>query len=143
MSRGLLLLLLCSCWSTTFEAAGPPRRAAARGPVDVYLDWPPARPYAELGTIEVVPPGSSASDEEIVAHAIEKAREVGCDLIVARRRVARVAATGQSTGRPLTTAGVIQLGPVPGETIGGDERGSRRRRFVCGAWSAGAAPPGQ
>ena len=104
----------------------------ARFDPDLFVDARPPRDYRSVGVI-MVPSGANA-----VRMAVDKGREVGCDLIVARAvhdlyhgTLLRVIPVAQTAGPGEFT----QLPPQ--STIGAGGR-ERQQSFVCGVY---LAPP--
>ena len=133
MRFALLALLLsgAGCATTAFEATDPTYRpiARARDP-EVFDRGPPARPYTEVGRITVKDP---PNPQQAIERAVEKARQVGCELLVARRR-GGAGGLEPLGGRTGTVGG--KIGSHPGTTIGADEPASRDAVFVCGVYSS-------
>ncbi len=128
------------CWSTSFHASDPSFQPSAvfSDPL-VYLTRLPPQPFRAVGIIEVSGPDDSTVDQA-APRAVDKGREVGCQLLVWRRLV-RDTALGD---RPLAVLAQIPLGTTPypmppGGTIGGRERPGKHQ-FVCGVWTSTQAP---
>lgn len=144
-----MLLVTTACARpgiATFRANEGYQERRHDGPVEVFDNVPPDRPFDTVGVIVVEGELTAAQVEE---KALAEARRVGCQLLVARsvadgatlRRPLEVASLRPASGRgpvlvaQVTTGGA--LGPPGGGVIGG-EKGTARRRieFVCGVWRA-------
>jgi hypothetical protein len=123
----LVLLAGCSSSATAFRPTDPAYRPrAATGQVDVFSYAPPSRPYTEVGVITV----KGAARAAVVQQATQKAREVGCDFILARSR-------GGAGGTELLGSGSApgdRIGVHPGATIGGEEHRTADAEFTCGVY---------
>jgi hypothetical protein len=136
----LLPIAFAGCWSASFHASDETFHPASviSDPL-VYLTRLPAEPFRSVGIIEVDGPEDS-SVEQAVTRAVEKGREIGCQVLV-WRRLARETAAGD---RQIAIIAQAQLGVgtynlPPGVTVGGRERPGKHQ-FLCGVWTALAEP---
>jgi hypothetical protein len=133
--RFALLVLLAGCSSSQTAAFQPTQPGyqpqPKTGDVDVFAYAPPNVPYDEVGVLTV----KGGSRGEILQRATQKAKQVGCDIIVAR-------SISISEGTEPRSAQVgppsALIGQPPSTTIGGDERrgggGSGQVEFICGVY---------
>ena len=134
--RFALLVLLAGCGSSqaaSFQATQPGYQPRAKtGDVDVFAYAPPNVPYTEVGVLTA----KGGSRAELLQRATEKAREVGCDIIVARS--VDFTTGSEPRGAPVGPPSAL-IGQPPSTTIGGDEQrgggGSGQVEFVCGVYN--------
>jgi|SRR5215831_11488084 len=127
------------CWSTSFHASDTSFQGLPSfGDPAVYMTHLPGEPYRLVGIIEVEGPGSVSIDEA-VPRAVEKGREVGCQVIIWRRL------SLESAHLALPVAVVAQAGlgvgsyNNPTNSIGGATRGAKHQ-FICAIWTQTGNP---
>ena len=144
-----MLLVTSACARpgiATFRANEGYQEQRHDGPVEVFDNDPPSRPFDAVGTIVVE---GELTARQVEEKALGEARRVGCQLLVVRqvadgaalRRHLEVASLRPAFGRgPVLVAQVTSggtLGPPGGGVIGGEKGAARRRiEFVCGVWRA-------
>lgn len=130
----LLAAVLAGCWSTSFIQTDPSYRATSGAWPEVYLDRLPDRPYRSVGIIEVKGPAGDFDLEDVLRHAQEKGRELGCDLIV-ERAIHRVSSREQQSPRIAQLGGGFRppasSAPPPSPVVV-PATGPGRREFICG-----------
>jgi len=133
--RFALLVLLAGCGSSqaaSFQATRPGYQPRAKtGDVDVFAYAPPNVPYTEVGVLTV----KGGSRGELLQRAAQKAREVGCDILVARS--INITEGSEPRSAPVGPPSAL-IGQPPSTTIGGDEQGgaggSGQVEFICGVY---------
>jgi hypothetical protein len=135
-----VLAMGVGCWSASFHASdasfvGAPNLADPA----VYLTRLPGEPYRAVGIIEIDGPGTPTV-EQVLPHAVEKGKEIGCQVLIWRRLWAESAALG----RPIAVVAQQGLGlgsynHPSGVTIEGGTRGGKHQ-FICGIWTSAKNP---
>jgi hypothetical protein len=130
----LFLALACvasGCVRTTFVQTDPSYVLRPSAPVPgVFIDRLPVRPYHSVGIIEVIVPAGLSLDH-VIAAAVERANQVGCDALV-DRAIYRVAA--RETDEPIITRVDAVPPPPPQPTPPSYSPPPSSREFICGVY---------
>ncbi len=143
----VVVLVGGGCWSTSFHASDRNFQGAPSfGDPAVYMTRLPAEPYRSVGIIEVEGPGNPSIDEAL-PRAVEKGKEVGCQVLIWRRlsvESAMPSAAAENRDKPIAVVaqqglGLSSYNNPQGPTLGGAVRGGKHQ-FICAVWMATKNP---